>query len=295
MNLFKYYSFNANNLNAILDRKFWFSHPSHFNDPFDAQVSLSSAKDEDFLQSLAECIGHVVGKEYADLDFVRLNLGELKNGVDKHYNSPEDYEAPPFTKAFYGALDYFNLDRDVLINLLISKRREPEITTFLATQAALGITCFAGKGCDPNMWAHYGGNHQGFCVRYELDTEKLPADISTYSVKYTDDPLKPEQVDGAIDKNVLCDQLSTKAKRWESEGETRLISLTGCDKLIKLPVEVVGICFGNKMPLSEKKVMGRLYAHLLAEDQFYSAKLNRQKQRMYWACRASGFVEDYSD
>ncbi len=80
--------------------------------------------------------------------------------------------------------------------------------------ASKGLICFSENKYDPVQWAHYGENHKGICLGFEIPETNLKP------VKY---------VSSRLAKSVLSDEnkqeriLTTKFKHWDYEQERRLI------------------------------------------------------------------------
>lgn len=66
-----------------------------------------------------------------------------------------------------------NLSREQIAATISSVReraKSPEFWTAKWTEIvdALGVYCLSTSACHPLMWAHYGGDHKGYCLEFNL-------------------------------------------------------------------------------------------------------------------------------
>ncbi|WP_306345584.1 DUF2971 domain-containing protein [Vibrio atlanticus] len=87
------------------------------------------------------------------------------------------------------------------------------------------ISCLSTSSRNPLLWAHYGDNHRGFCLRYNM--EKLVASLPLRfhkEVNYTDVPMNFLDIVSSHDIKEQVDRLLIqKSKHWNYEKEYRLI------------------------------------------------------------------------
>lgn len=91
----------------------------------------------------------------------------------------------------------------------------------------LGIISFSRQSTSSTMWAHYSGNHAGFCVGLEqtpLALPQNPQDITFgtyYDVEYRDERYPLQMNDASITVVSRC--LFLKAREWAYENEVRVL------------------------------------------------------------------------
>lgn len=75
-----------------------------------------------------------------------------------------------------------------------------------------GILCFSKTWTNPVQWAHYADNHRGFCLGFDIPSEKLTR------VNYVKKRLSHN---GEIDEALMKKFLATKFEHWSYEQEYR--------------------------------------------------------------------------
>ena len=84
-----------------------------------------------------------------------------------------------------------------------------------------GLLCFSADWSDPVLWAHYGVQHRGICLGFDLD-ETMAIEISYH------DRVLAERLDGSvtsIDSDLSDRLVKTKFKSWAYEEEWRALVL----------------------------------------------------------------------
>lgn len=115
-----------------------------------------------------------------------------------------------------------------------------------------GVYSLSKSSTDELLWAHYAGNHEGFCIEYDLDTLVYFGrnDYFNFDVKYSDHPptlgindmLKIGEKVSFIQKLI-----GIKSKKWAYEKETRVVtSESGLQSYDYRAVKA--IYFGLRMP-----------------------------------------------
>lgn len=137
------------------------------------------------------------------------------------------------------------------------KSEENKIQKAIHTHAeSLGVVCYTE--CNVNnslMWSHYGDNHRGICLAFEID---LSARLGLHKVKYT--KILPE-INLTHSKTAIRDNFltiaTTKSDAWAYENEWRQI-VTEKNIRIKYPVEIKQIFFGCRCPLEDMQIIWNL-------------------------------------
>lgn len=87
----------------------------------------------------------------------------------------------------------------------------------------MGICCFS-QNCDHILlWSHYGENHKGVCLRFDI-TKDLDFFVIPSAVKYQEAFPKVNIIKNPFDITV---PLLTKSKVWEYENEVRVCKRAG--------------------------------------------------------------------
>lgn len=132
-----------------------------------------------------------------------------------------------FTDAKYGLInleskhlkvsDFSNLNDP--FELLGIEMSDKDIRSALQFEKSLiaktkGLLCFSENKYDPVQWAHYGDNHQGVCLGFEIPEERLK------KVKYVSSRLAKSTLHEPDKQEKI---LTTKFKHWGYEQERRMI------------------------------------------------------------------------
>lgn len=182
--IYKFFSFNAQNLENLKNHVLYFSSPRTFNDPYDCSVAPTILIPSD-----------------AEVELIR-----------NQYLSDE--KIPARTRQQTRQQTTSQL-REMFVksakNLI-----EVKVKEFSETR---GVTCFSEARDDLLMWAHYGGSYRGFCL--EFDTfyfEKLKK-VTYSNTMPSFDPVPVLRHEfGASD---FMSIFSSKSPSWEYEKEWR--------------------------------------------------------------------------
>lgn len=91
-----------------------------------------------------------------------------------------------------------------------------------------GIYSLSQTPLDELLWAHYGYNHTGFCVEYDLDKliEYEKNDYVYLDIKYKNSPqtISVSDIDTGSQNKILIKMFGIKSKAWNYEKETRVIT-----------------------------------------------------------------------
>jgi hypothetical protein len=132
-----------------------------------------------------------------------------------------------FTSAAYGlsnlenkhlkVSDFSNLNDP--FELLGIEMSDKDVRTALRFEKSLiaktkGLLCFSENKYDPVQWAHYGDNHQGVCLGFEIPGKRLK------KVRYVSSRLAKSTLEESDKQEKI---LTTKFKHWEYEQERRMV------------------------------------------------------------------------
>lgn len=179
-------------LRSLEAGKLWFSHRKALNDPFDCRVELVDDLDDERT---------IHGHDVADL-------------------------RPLFRKYYEGGVDgrwdcaHLGLPTaDAIVEWCDQRISSKELLERLETQLdRIGVRCFfLDEPTNVLMWAHYAGNHQGYCVQYTApNIPILPMTYSTTHVRlYLSDFLFSSRAS-------LNRVINTKNSAWAYENEIRI-------------------------------------------------------------------------
>lgn len=187
-------------LGALEPGKIFMSDPARFNDPLDMNLPVKDLTHRS--------------------PFHRINV--LREAVGLLLEKNKDHG------------DFWLYDARMLACLRAwvngSCHHQSLITDAARRFAEFGVACFADTLDNPLMWAHYAGQHSGFCIEYAVDEIELsndPGNSAFYSlhVQYvTEAPevclsevlFSPHQVMGRM--------FATKVIDWAYEREWRLVN-----------------------------------------------------------------------
>lgn len=247
--LYKYCSVSEYSIPNLITNSACFTNPNLFNDPFDSGANLSRQGAKDRLH---------------DINTAVLKLKTFKdsnNDIKKIYEQLDK-------KSFFQEKDYrkkltilrqtlFQKDNEDIIrnNLILSgiKMKTDRIYSNTGdpnTNRKLGdiadnvrIFCLSESENNTLMWAHYGQNDSGFCVKYSknsiLEFLKSRDDIFMVPVCYTDRNQFLGDVPFEASPLELLKFFMIKKEDWSYEHEWRLIQY--CPNYYYNP------CFGSNL------------------------------------------------
>lgn len=133
------------------------------------------------------------------------------------------------------------------------------------------------------MWAHYGNEHKGFCIKYKLSSnfiKQLPNEKFEHmylkKIEYKDSVIDIEVP--TIDSNLA---FATKNKKWAYENEVRLIVYNPNKPQpfygISLDSEshIDSIYFGYRCSDKDKDKIKKALKHNISTPTFWEIKLNK--------------------
>ncbi|MCZ0871258.1 DUF2971 domain-containing protein [Peribacillus sp. AS_2] len=197
---------------------------------------------------------HIPQKLYKYQSLSERNIDSLKNNK-VWFSNPKNLNDPFDCTALY-------YDEEVLLNQLTNKnvfsiKNSKNINSSLEIlQRMTKITCFTENPFNMPMWAHYGDNHKGICVEYDLTQLPFESKLSRglYPVEYEEKRYEGTKTLKRIFEGenhsesviMLLYSMLLKHKSWSYEKEWRII-LQGDDGkggLEDFPIKPTGIYFG---------------------------------------------------
>lgn len=120
------------------------------------------------------------------------------------------------------ALEFENSDQEVAWDFMHS-----------GFSALMGMLCFSKSWDNPLLWSHYGRDHTGMALGFDIPDRYPSGEQFYFEVNYVEKPkhFAHKQDDMAIAKQTLIAALSTKFDHWSYEQEVRLfLGLSEPDK-----------------------------------------------------------------
>ena len=149
----------------------------------------------------------------------------------------------------------------------------------IAQAKELGVLCLSEVSDSPAMWAHYAGNHEGFCLvfgRQEgCDLGDCDHCLPVIYAESDDVPaFSPSEI---VSKEAFAKIATTKAWEWGYEQEWRLISKSIGDKALALPGRLEGVIIGRLMSQANRE---HLISLLDSSVRVWQADLHPMKYRL---------------
>jgi hypothetical protein len=198
--LYQYRTFSSDknrHVNNLINSELSFAIGEAFNDPFDATLLFPSifATDVQIEQFIDKNFQHIV---------LAKVLSESKSTEIVKHELKQRFSQPEGQKIF---LDRYQAPiQERMCNSYIS--------------------CLSTSSRNPLLWAHYGDNHEGFCVRYNKEklVNSLPLRCHN-EVIYTNNPMNfLDTITNSCDIKKQVDKLLfKKSKHWDYEQEYRLV------------------------------------------------------------------------
>ena len=99
------------------------------------------------------------------------------------------------------------------------------------------IACFADKNNITPMWNHYGDRHEGICIEYDLNDDRLLKQIF-FPIAYVNENRNKEILrklyNGADYGKLTIETFSNKSIEWEYEQEWRIIIPKGTNNMFNI-------------------------------------------------------------
>lgn len=199
---FKYYGgfgIDNRNLSGIIDSVLWFQNPTDFNDPFDCNPAISNRSFE-YAYRLAS-------RTVQNQNLVINEYGQFVRADGAGGNAPSEQE---------------------IVALAKHLMKEESVKDFAdKVYAQYGVCCFSTDPANILMWSHYGRNHTGFVLEFDI-TEIVEAGIPSASPEDDQFDLVPSPVEYNENRpNADVSALTTKSTAWAYEQEVRILRNTG--------------------------------------------------------------------
>lgn len=170
--------------------------------------------------------------KYRDTNTIKLILknSSMRFSRPTEFNDPFDCKAKIVTQ---GSLDKFmdfcrrRWPNDDMSHAAVLYEQNPKLFEEYIIEGAnwtrdnvTKICCFSEINNNILMWSHYGENHKGVCLKFNVNTDK-PFFDAPYKVEYRS--MYPQY--NYLEKmdDVIYHQLSIKAQDWQYEREIRVV------------------------------------------------------------------------
>lgn len=164
--IYKYFRFNENLYDLVINNRLWFSNPSDFNDPYDCNVGFHKKYTKE------EIINFLKNTKTSDNE--NITDEKLKELADEWVNEPK-------------------------------KMQESYIEPLRKFINSKGVCCFSGTDLSLLMWSHYADSHRGMCLGFDkksLDKSFAIINWVNYENKFPDSHLLNNSNDG-VNKIIL--------------------------------------------------------------------------------------------
>jgi hypothetical protein len=215
----------------IVESKLWMSAVADFNDPFDAQMAFSG--------------GGTAEQQKAHL-------------LEIFRTTPTPAGHNPLTEAEF--------EKKAAAAIAAGNIGTAAQRGYDNALAKMGVCCFASDARSILMWSHYATSHRGICAVFEPAAGPEPL-LEALPVKYTREYPKFDKV--LDDPMQLARRgLLRKFKRWQYEGERRIIRMNSSRSFITFqPPALLGIILGCVASDETQKIVGELVEERVANKQ----------------------------
>ncbi|MNR95978.1 hypothetical protein D3C72_271160 [compost metagenome] len=245
--LYKFHSFNDNNISAFEKNSAWFSKPASFNDPFEGIYSRKSCN-------------------LTDDESIKIFRDMYKNEDFKKYIILNESADEFLTKVYIKNQGYILSER-------ISRFAIHQLDNQQKYFHQSGISCFIkdGNGIlpyeDQLMWGHYGNGLKGYALVFDDEYSLFEDDnLIVTDVIYKEHPPEIDPIHllktyarGTDTDSAVIEQLrlmSTKNIKWKYECERRFINYRNGDGLKSFKKGAISaLIIGSKMPTWQKTAL----------------------------------------
>ena len=284
----------------MINNEIFFADSRYFNDPFDSRPIFSYNTDKVNVKSLYASIQSIVnsfedkikdipGFKEKKLEYDPQYKSLLSLSVEKNryinFNKLSNDDRLIWLYIFYNSTDF--IDSLVELNLnLIQRFFFDDLIFLLVDLKGTGVTCGSLKPNCPVMWGHYGNNHTGVCLHFqvledgnEVLSYKSEVDFMVDKVIYSDQPINLYESRNIKFNDIEKKLLHTKSSKWEYENEIRLTApKQGTLKFKKTALK--SVIFGAKSSDKNRYSVCKLLACLGYKFEMQVARLQTDKYDM---------------
>ena len=268
--IYRYQRFTAMTVESLCHDQLHFADPTAFNDPLDCHPIVESDSGRDELRLLlTELIRRRIEAEaIASLKNAKLK-GTKAAGHAKRLGE-QAARSELANIAYHATNPESEVSEEVAECMLLTT----EIQRELLKQYDRGVCCFSSVVKNPLLWSHYGDQHRGLCVGYDLDRKPKPklhkviyggsrtVETSLITKALIENDPKSQEL---LDRNVLL----RKASPWRYEREWRLLGNRGVqDSTLALK----SVTFGLRCPIAVIHVVITALESRENEIEFYEMR-----------------------
>ncbi len=201
----------------LVESRLWLSSPAAFNDPFDMRGR------------------HVF--DGAPQEKRKLLISKIKKYRPELTKEQREIEASNLLASgtFPGSLDQL-------------QNQQRHIS---------GICSFASNARNILMWSHYGSNHTGVCLQFQLAHDVLIFSRA-FSMEYSNEYPVVDYLEGDYQKSIVP-TLFRKARNWEYEQERRIIQLSGANHYLAFnPAALTALVLGCELDATSEENIKKL-------------------------------------
>lgn len=198
MYLYKYRSFNINNLKALRENEIWFSRGIKFNDPFDCSL---------------------------DVPLTLLSPQTMKEFILANPAKNPMLELAKTNNDLLNSLVHTQVRRAIQMmrNNELDKHALAPIVDYVSQKLVRSlICCFSKSSTNQLLWSHYSDSHRGFCIRFKKEVLLNDVEPNEHGdVEYIDQPVN---ILGSYfsEEDPVKDIIFCKSDVWSYEEEYRL-------------------------------------------------------------------------
>lgn len=283
--LYKFYPFNENSIKCIEQNKVYLNTPEYFNDPFDCTICANELEfEKEYLLDYIKKTGAIERNVLTQQDKSKIERSICVD-LEAHKGSPYDLVDSVVFHIYYNEGNY-NEKAEELLKVCAEAREVFKRSLKTLREQKIRVTSFSDLKKEQlqthmEMWAHYGQQHCGFCVEYDLSAsidDEIIAQIvqgSLFSCKYSARPIRMSKRNFykyALEKEMTLHQIiqfeksiimsfMTKSTVWSYEKEWRMIlpndvSLFYDNMIPFYPIKTIYL--GCRMSMDNREYMYRL-------------------------------------
>ena len=244
--IYRYQEFSAWTIESLVHDHLHFADPTSFNDPFDCQPVVESDSDRETLRLI---LSKLIGRRIEAESKTSLKAAQVQ-GEKASNHAKRLGEQSAKSKLQDLAYHATNPDYECGIYEAECWLLTSEIQRELLKRYDRGVCCFSTIFNNPLLWSHYGDQHKGLCIGYNLDRNPMPI---LRKVEYGGNrKVKTSLIAKALLNNDQSaqelldrDVLLRKASMWRYEREWRLFGYKGVQDSV---LALKDITFGLRCP-----------------------------------------------
>lgn len=243
---YKYRAFDSRTLESLCLDMLYFAKPTELNDPLECSPILET---DSSLTELRNLLNKLIQRRVVSETIGYLKKARVKGAkADAHASKlATDASDRTLLEIKYQATDpeVHSGTVEEAESWLLTRHIQDEMIQHYDK----GVCSLSTVYNSPLLWSHYGGQHKGICIGYDLDRQPRPLPLKvvyggsrTIQTSAVIKALVDEDQSAreSLDRDVLC----RKARGWNYEKEWRLIGDQGLnDSCLRLKEVTFGLLF----------------------------------------------------